>query len=104
MKSSKIARDKCFYEYKQRIDSFCRRIESTKRPDKGNCYLYFADIDQSTTHIPVLDQYNPPLGTSKDILSLKNEIELIINTSTKAGKNVVIAYERDEVIGICLGK
>lgn len=104
MKQSKAIRVKCFSEYKQRIDSFCKYIQSTKQPGRGNCYLYFADIDQGAAHIPVLDQYNPPLGTSKDILRLKNEIELIIKTSTKAGKNVVIAYERDEVIGICLGR
>ena len=85
------------------IRSFWIAVPNPIKPEKGKCYLYYADLQFPMEICPVAGQYNIPLGKDKDARALKNEMEVIINDSTSRGKNIMIAYVKDEVIGIFCG-
>lgn len=97
-------KNKLCKKYMADINAFCNAVQHPIKPEKGDCYLYYADLRFPLKISPVAGQYNIPLGKDKDFRALKDEIEIIINDSTMRGKNVIIAYAKDEVIGVFLGK
>ena len=97
-------KNKLCKKYIEEINSFCKIVQNSVKSKKGNCYLYHADLRFPEMMCPVAGEYNIPLGEDKDTRDLKDEMEVIISTVTNRGKNVVIVYVKDEVIGLCLGK
>ena len=91
-------------KYMSDINDFWKHVQNQPKSEKGNCYLYYADLRFHMQICPVAGRYNIPLGSDKDTRAQKDDLEVLINDSTKRGKNVVFAYVEDEIIGIFPGK
>lgn len=97
-------KNKLCKKYMEEINSFRKTVQNRTKSPKGTCYLYYADLRFHMEICPIAGQYNIPLGKDEDTRALKDEMEVIIGNATKRGKNVVVAYVKDEVIGAFFDK